>query len=177
MMNTFSPIKYATFGTHRTYLRLGWLLLCLLSLTACVTTPTHRRHKTPQNVSVGAGPNRALAVYAMKFLGTPYTYGGTDPGGFDCSGLVQYSAKKSLNLNLPRRAVDQATVGQEVSLKNLKAGDLLFFNTDGQPYSHVGVYLGQTYFVHAPRTGGVVRVEDYTLNYWSNRFTEARRVQ
>ena len=152
----------------------------LLLLSACATTPQRNKHpnKIPQNVSVAAGPNRELAVYAMKFLGTPYKYSGSSPSeGFDCSGLVQYSAKKSLKLNLPRRAADQANYGQSINLKNAQAGDLLFFNTDGQPYSHVGIYIGQTYFIHSPSAGKDVRIEDYTQTYWTQRFTSARRVQ
>ena len=160
---------------------LTWLIIsAVLFLTACAST-SHRNKrpsKTPQNVSVGAGPNRALAVYAMKFLGTPYKYGGSSPSeGFDCSGLVQYSAKKSLNLNLPRRSVDQGDHGKSISLNKAQAGDLLFFNTDGQPYSHVGIYVGQTYFIHAPSSGGEVRIEDYSKTYWTQRFSSARRVQ
>ena len=158
-----------------------WIIIsAVLFLTACASTPhrNNRPSKTPQNVSVGAGPNRAMAVYAMKFLGTPYKYGGSNPNeGFDCSGLVQYSAKKSLKINLPRRSVDQGDHGKSISLNKAQAGDLLFFNTDGQPYSHVGIYVGQTYFIHAPSSGGEVRIEDYSKTYWTQRFTSARRVQ
>lgn len=160
---------------------LTWIIISLfLFLSACASTPSRNKRpsKTPQNISVGAGPNRALAVYAMKFLGTPYKYGGSHPSnGFDCSGLVQYSAKNSLNLNLPRRSVEQANYGQSISLKQVKAGDLLFFNTDGQPYSHVGIYVGQTYFIHAPSSNGEVRIEDYSKTYWAQRFSSARRVK
>ena len=163
---------------HKAYI---WLVMSLfLFLSACATTHNRntRPSKTPQNISVGAGPNRALAVYAMKFLGTPYKYGGSSPSeGFDCSGLVQYSAKKSLRLNLPRRSADQANYGQSIDLSQAKAGDLLFFNTDGQPYSHVGIYVGQTYFIHAPSSNGEVRVEDYSKTYWTQRFSSVRRVQ
>jgi cell wall-associated NlpC family hydrolase len=170
-MNTLSDL-------HK--LRVLLIAGVFLLLSACATTPyrSKRPNKTPQNISVGAGPNRAMAVYAMKFLGTPYKYGGSSPSeGFDCSGLVQYSAKKSLNLNLPRRSADQGGFGKSIALSNAKAGDLLFFNTDGQPYSHVGIYVGQTYFIHAPSTGKDVRIEDYTQTYWMQRFTSARRVQ
>ena len=160
---------------------LTWIIISLfLFLSACASTPSRNKRpsKTPQNVSVGAGPNRAMAVYAMKFLGTPYKYGGSNPNeGFDCSGLVQYSAKKSLKINLPRRSVDQGDHGKSISLNKAQAGDLLFFNTDGQPYSHVGIYVGQTYFIHAPSSGGEVRIEDYSKTYWTQRFTSARRVQ
>ena len=159
-----------------------WIALLLLTLiSACSTAPIRQgkyKGKTPQNVSVGAGPNRAMAVYAMQLLGTPYRYGGSSPAeGFDCSGLVQYSGKKSLGVSLPRRSVEQAGSGERIDMNQLKAGDLLFFNTSGEANSHVGIYLGQTYFVHAPSSGGAVRVEDYTLDYWQTRFSGARRIR
>ena len=156
-------------------------LMILAVLSACSSAPIRKgsyKGKTPQNVSVGAGPNRAVAVYAMQLLGTPYHYGGSSPtDGFDCSGLVQYSSKKTLGVNLPRRSAEQADYGSNINLSSAKAGDLLFFNTSGEANSHVGIYLGQTYFVHAPSSGGAVRVEDYTLDYWQKRFNGARRIQ
>lgn len=160
----------------------GVLALILMALiSACSTAPIRQgkyRGKTPQNVSVGAGPNRDVAVYAMRLLGTPYRYGGSSPEeGFDCSGLVQYSSKKTLGVNLPRRSVEQASMGSRLSLDEVQAGDLLFFNTSGEANSHVGIYLGQTYFVHAPSSGGAVRVEDYRLDYWQKRFSDARRIR
>ena len=168
--------------------RLQWLSRGLLALTlaasvsACSTSaPTRHgkyKGKTPQNISVAAGPNRDVAVYAINLLGTPYRYGGSSPAeGFDCSGLVQYASKKSLNVNLPRRATEQASYGNDIDLNNVRAGDLLFFNTSGEANSHVGIYLGQTYFVHAPSSGGAVRVEDYTLDYWQKRFNGAKRIR
>ena len=174
--------------TNLSSTRLHWLSRGILALTlaslvsACSTTAPTRQGKykgrTPQNVSIAAGPNRDVAVYAMNFLGTPYRYGGSSPDqGFDCSGLVQYASKKSLNVNLPRRASEQASYGSSVSLDNAQAGDLLFFNTSGEANSHVGIYLGQTYFVHAPSSGGAVRVEDYTMDYWQKRFNGARRIR
>lgn len=167
--------------THRFKPIIACVALAALISACSTTTPTRHgkyKGKTPQNVSIAAGPNREVAVYAMKFLGTPYRYGGSSPAdGFDCSGLVQYSAKKSLNVNMPRRSSDQAGYGSNISFANIKAGDLLFFNTSGSPNSHVGIYLGQTYFVHAPSSGGAVRVEDYTMDYWQKRFNGARRIQ
>ena len=164
--------------TYFKYIVMGLILVSLVS--ACSTVPKKSgkyKGKTPQNVSVGAGPNRAMAVYAMRFLGTPYHYGGSSPSqGFDCSGLVQYSAKKTLNVNMPRRASEQGEYGKSISLSNAKAGDLLFFDVAGKN-SHVGIYLGQTYFVHAPSSNGSVRVEDYSLDYWQKRFSGARRVR
>lgn len=118
-----------------------------------------------------------LANQALSQLGIRYRWGGKSPEtGFDCSGLIVYSAQRSLGLKLPPRADDIAKFGDTVHKKDLKVGDLVFFNTLGTRFSHVGVYLGQNKFVHAPTRGSVVRVEDMTLRYWTARYTGARRL-
>lgn len=118
-----------------------------------------------------------LVKEALKNLGIPYHFGGASPAtGFDCSGLITYSAAKALNLTLPHNAFDMAQRGTVVDRQALKAGDLVFFNTLGQPYSHVGIYLGEQRFVHSPSTGGVVRVDNLSTAYWSNRYDGARRL-
>src|SRR5690606_30212765 len=103
-------------------------------------------------------PETALADQALDFLGTRYKYGGESPSGFDCSGLVWYVANETLGLKLPRTAADQAKLGTKVARAELQRGDLVFFNTMGRRYSHVGIYLGGGEFVHAPSSGGKVRV-------------------
>lgn len=118
-----------------------------------------------------------LATQALNQLGIRYKWGGKSPEtGFDCSGLVVYSAQRSLGLKLPPRADDIAKFGDTVSKKDLQVGDLVFFNTLGTRYSHVGVYLGKDKFVHSPTRGSVVRIEDMTLRYWTARYTGARRL-
>ena len=118
-----------------------------------------------------------LATQALSQLGIRYRWGGKSPEtGFDCSGLIVYSAQRSLGLKLPPRSDDIAKFGDSVKKNDLKVGDLVFFNTLGTRYSHVGVYLGQNKFVHAPTRGSVVRVEDMTLRYWTARYTGARRL-
>lgn len=118
-----------------------------------------------------------FANTALDFLGVKYRYGGDAPSdGFDCSGLVNYVAEKSLGLKLPRTSAEMARLGQNINKKNLQKGDLVFFNTSGKRFSHVGIYLGDNKFVHAPRTGAVVRVEDMTINYWKKRYNGARRL-
>ncbi|NGM87430.1 peptidoglycan endopeptidase [Parapusillimonas sp. SGNA-6] len=120
---------------------------------------------------------RTLATTALGFLGIKYRYGGEAPNtGFDCSGLVAYVAEKSLGLKLPRRSAEIAREGQSVRLNELRKGDLVFFNTRGHRYSHVGIYVGNRKFVHAPRTGSVVRVEDMDASYWKKRYNGARRL-
>ena len=129
------------------------------------------------NSSVHPAATKALASTALNFLGIKYRYGGGTPkSGFDCSGLVAYAAEKSLGLKLPRRAADMAHEGKWISLDDLKKGDLVFFNTRGHRFSHVGIYLGDHKFVHAPRRGQVVRVENMDQSYWKKRYNGARRL-
>ena len=118
-----------------------------------------------------------FANAALDFLGVKYRFGGEAPSeGFDCSGLVGYVAEKSLGLKLPRTSAEMARLGQSIKKNNLQQGDLVFFNTSGKRFSHVGIYLGDNKFVHAPRTGAVVRVEDMTISYWQKRYNGARRL-
>ncbi|MPT27148.1 MAG: peptidoglycan endopeptidase [Achromobacter sp.] len=125
----------------------------------------------------GVSSDNALVSEALNYLGIRYRFGGNSPDtGFDCSGLVTYTAERSLGLKLPRNAAEIAQQGVSVSKSELKAGDLVFFNTMGRRYSHVGIYLGDDRFVHSPSSGGVVRVENMTLAYWSKRYNGARRI-
>lgn len=118
-----------------------------------------------------------LVGTALGLLGVKYKYGGESPDtGFDCSGLVGYAAEKSLGLKLPRRSADIARLGVSIKRSELKRGDLVFFNTRGARFSHVGIYLGNHKFVHAPRAGSAVRVEDMTIAYWQKRYNGARRL-
>lgn len=121
--------------------------------------------------------NHPIAALAMTQLGTRYRYGGKSPDtGFDCSGLVGYSASQSLGLKLPPRSDEMAKFGDNVNRKDLQVGDLVFFNTMGRRFSHVGVYIGEDQFVHSPAAGGRVRVENMNERYWTKRFTGARRL-
>lgn len=121
--------------------------------------------------------SHGFANKALSYLGVKYRFGGSAPSsGFDCSGLVGYVAEKSMGLKLPRRSSEIARLGQSINHKDLQKGDLVFFNTTGKRFSHVGIYLGDNKFVHAPRTGAVVRVEDMTINYWQKRYNGARRL-
>lgn len=118
-----------------------------------------------------------LVVRAMGFLGVPYRYGGNSPDtGFDCSGLVRAVYEQSFGKILPRRADQQAAATEVIDRNDLKPGDLVFFNTMKRAFSHVGIYLGEGKFIHAPRSGGAVRVEDMRVAYWQTRFNGARRV-
>lgn len=119
-----------------------------------------------------------LVMSAMNFLGVPYRLGGnTNDTGFDCSGFTRHIFESSIGLVLPRRADEQATTAGLMSIRRdqLKPGDLVFFNTMRRTFSHVGIYLGDDKFIHAPRTGALVRIDDLSQSYWSTRFTGARR--
>ena len=118
-----------------------------------------------------------LVVNAMGFLGVPYKRGGNSAEtGFDCSGFVRAMYEQTVGLMLPRRADQQAAATQVIDKKELQPGDLVFFNTMRRSFSHVGIYVGDNKFIHAPRSGAQVRVEDMGAAYWVRRFNGARRV-
>ncbi len=116
-----------------------------------------------------------LASTALEFRGVPYRNGGTDPAGFDCSGLVAYVFTKH-GRPVPRQTSAQFSVGRAVPRGELRAGDLVFFSTVAPGASHVGIALDDDEFVHAPSSTGVVRVERLTTSYWRTRFVGARRL-
>ncbi len=117
-------------------------------------------------------------LQALLALGLDYRYGGNSPvTGFDCSGLVAHVYLEAWNIRLPRNTSAQSKAGMPVSLAELQAGDLVFYDTLKRPYSHVGIYLGDGKFVHAPKTGAQVRVESLKSAYWAQRFNGARRIE
>ena len=118
-----------------------------------------------------------LILKGLELVGINYRRGGTNPeSGLDCSGFVQLVFKDALGKLLPRTAREQSQVGDEISRNELKPGDLVFFNTMRRAFSHVGIYLGDNHFVHAPRTGAEIRVEDMNQSYWTKRYNGARRI-
>lgn len=118
-----------------------------------------------------------LVLRALSFVGVNYRRGGESPEtGFDCSGLVRHVYREALGLTLPRTSRDISRVGETIQSDELKPGDLVFFNTLRRGFSHVGIYLGDHRFVHAPASGGEVRVEDMRQSYWTRRFNGARRI-
>ena len=157
-------------------------IVFLLTISGCGTLgPT-----TPVPVAVSPPPSTAppraqrseALLQALLALGLDYRYGGNSPvTGFDCSGLVAHVYLEAWNIRLPRNTSAQSKAGTPVSLAELQAGDLVFYDTLKRPYSHVGIYLGDGKFVHAPKTGAQVRVESITSAYWAQRFNGARRVE
>jgi cell wall-associated NlpC family hydrolase len=114
---------------------------------------------------------------AMVMLGIPYRLGGAKPeAGFDCSGFVAHVFNEGVGLILPRTSRELSKAGDTVDRNHLKPGDLVFFNTMRRAFSHVGIYLGNGQFIHAPRSGARVRVEDLSDSYWKKRYNGARRV-
>ncbi len=117
------------------------------------------------------------ADHAMRALGARYRLGGSSPRtGFDCSGLVTHAFEQAWGVTLPHNVQAQSRIGIPVKRSALRPGDLVFYNTRNRPYSHVGIYLGEGRFIHAPRPGKLVRVESLRSSYWSARFSGARRV-
>jgi cell wall-associated NlpC family hydrolase len=152
--------------------------LCFLAATAPVGASEDFSTEKGQSLFERYASNaQELVVRALSFVGVNYRRGGESPEtGFDCSGLVRHVFRESLGLALPRTSRDISRVGETVKREELQPGDLVFFNTLRRGFSHVGIYLGEHRFVHAPASGGEVRVEDMRQNYWVKRFNGARRI-
>jgi cell wall-associated NlpC family hydrolase len=140
--------------------------------------------RAPAAPALGTGgtpvrdPAAELVIAAMNFLDRPYRLGGQNVDtGFDCSGFTRHLFGQALGIDLPRRVDDQAHDRSlsQVSRDALRAGDLVFFNTLRRTFSHVGLYIGDGRFIHAPRSGARVRLERLDADYWARRFTGARR--
>lgn len=139
----------------------------------------HKGLTTRLSDSIHQATDRAtdLIRNAMGALGVPYRRGGTSAEtGFDCSGFVRSMYQQAVGLILPRTAAEQAASTAQITKTDLQPGDLVFFNTLRRAYSHVGIYLGDGKFIHAPRAGAQVRVESMDISYWQKRFNGARRV-
>lgn len=158
------------------------LLVALLAgcASAPVKTPTPRSKAVLTMRAfdeISTARARELALHALSHIGVPYRYGGASPeAGFDCSGLVQYVYGRGAGVSLPRNTQALAEVGAPVPPEALEPGDLVFFDTLRRPYSHVGIYLGDQRFIHAPTSGGAVELADMRSRYWQPRFNGARRL-
>ena len=126
------------------------------------------------NVATKAGD---LVMNALGLIGVRYLFGGNSPeSGLDCSGFVRYVFNDTFGFMLPRRSVEMSQVGATVAANDLRPGDLVFFNTMRHTFSHVGIYIGDNKFVHAPSTGSKIRVDDMRAAYWVTRYNGARRI-
>ncbi|MDR2174088.1 MAG: C40 family peptidase [Burkholderiales bacterium] len=118
---------------------------------------------------------REVVLYALSLLDTGYRFGGKNPqAGFDCSGMVSYIYAQAVGVKVSGSAADIARQGAPVRDNRLRPGDLVFFNTLNRPFSHVGIYIGDNRFIHAPSTNGKVRIDDLGSRYFAERFEEAR---
>ncbi|PKO53647.1 MAG: glycoside hydrolase [Betaproteobacteria bacterium HGW-Betaproteobacteria-2] len=118
-----------------------------------------------------------VLLNALSLKGVRYRYGGTSPEtGFDCSGFVRYVFREAANISLPHNARAISQIGNIIAPDQLQPGDLVFYNTMKSAFSHVGIYLGNNRFIHAPSSGGGIRVVDMNDAYWSKRFDGARRI-
>ena len=165
---------------HNTLFLIGFL--CLV-LNGCATRPGRlpaieaEPEAVPPPVVQAIDPASGVALQALAHLGTPYRVSGWSPQtGFDCSGLVAYVYREGAGLALPRNTFDLSRLGEPVERTALKPGDLVFYNTQRRDYSHVGIYLGEERFIHAPSSGGEVRVENLRADYWVRRYNGARRI-
>lgn len=156
----------------RHYVNYRFFIIITLSvlISACGSSPKYYSAKSSAN-------KQTVVKTAKKMLGVKYRYGGTSPGrGFDCSGLVQYS-HRAAGINIPRTTGQQYKAAKRISRKYLKAGDLVFFKTSvSRAVSHVGIYLGNHKFIHAPSSGKRVKISSMKEKYWRKRFTGAGRV-
>jgi cell wall-associated NlpC family hydrolase len=143
------------------------LIFVAVALDACSSTPPR----------AGSAQGSDVVHYAKSLIGTPYHYGGRSPRtGFDCSGFVDYVFLKARGIKLPRRSEDMSRVGVRIKGNQLRPGDLVFYSTQGWPYSHVGIYIGNAKFIHSPHTGRRVEVVDMSLHYWQAHYNGARRI-
>ncbi len=172
--------------------------LLVAALSGCAPRWTSRREPPPRWSEVGGTPagrrpappadhggaeaaarpeaarGKAIADLAYQHLGAPYRRGGETPSGFDCSGFVQYLYRRH-GVRLPRHTSQQARSGRPVERGELLPGDLVFFRTGGGGISHVGIYIEEVWFIHAPRPGQEVRLDSLQDRYWGPRYAGARR--
>jgi cell wall-associated NlpC family hydrolase len=167
-------------------------ILLMLSLGTCITAMAdevltenaqgvilYSADEAAQELASGwKTKTQGVIVNALSLTGIKYKFGGNSPEtGFDCSGFVRYVFQNAANLTLPPTARAISQLGKTVRKDELQPGDLVFFNTLKSAFSHVGIYIGDNKFVHAPSSGKVVRVENMQAGYWSSRFNGAQRLE
>lgn len=153
-------------------------LLLVLLLAACSTAPPRREVVLPELSGEARNhANNAVLFRAFALVGTPYRYGGNTPEtGFDCSGLVAYVFRDAAGVALPRTSLQMSEIGsRRLARGRLHSGDLVFF-AGGRKVSHVGIYVGNGQFVHAPNEGGTVRLDNLGSSWWNEHFVYGKRV-
>ncbi|GGY25028.1 C40 family peptidase [Paludibacterium paludis] len=158
-----------------------WLLLAAL-LAACSSPPPRKwTPKRPADRSVALsglradGAGREILMYTLGLLDLNYRFGGGNPeAGLDCSGMVSYIYRNAVGIKLPHNAAQIASLSRPIDSGSMQVGDLVFFNTMNRSFSHMGIYIGDGKFVHAPRTNSSIRVDRLDNSYFSARFEGAR---
>jgi cell wall-associated NlpC family hydrolase len=161
-------------------------LAVALALALALPNCASAQSAPPQNVLARSAKEAAtlawngaqdVAIYALGLIGVDYRYGGETPeSGVDCSGLVRYVFQQVTGVTLPRTSKELSRLGNNVASADLVPGDLVFFNTRRLPFSHVGIYLGDNRFIHAPSTGSEVEIARLSESYWQKHFNGARRL-
>ncbi|AFZ82606.1 Cell wall-associated hydrolase of the NlpC/P60 family [Candidatus Kinetoplastibacterium crithidii TCC036E] len=154
------------------------LIICINASSCCIQENPQNKVYIPQKIvlQTSSKKNIIFTKEALKQINKKYVYGGSSPQkGFDCSGLVYYCAKKSLNLNLPRTTKKLIKVGNQVSKRRVQTGDLVFFKTNHNQL-HVGIYVKDDIFIHAPRTGKKIKFDNINSKYWSRKYITSRRI-
>lgn len=151
-----------------------FVALCLGAvLSGCGNLPAHN----PQPITLSSADIKGndVVVFALGLVETDYHFGGKNPdAGLDCSGMVSYVFDKAAGIKLSGSAADIARKGHVIAASELRPGDLVFFNTANRPHSHVGIYIGDQRFVHAPSRNGKVRTDSLRTGWFAARFEEAR---
>lgn len=156
------------------------ILVFVIAISGCATPSgdTSKSAKASRSYprSTSAAANEVV-LYALGLVNIGYRFGGDNPdSGLDCSGMTAYIFKEAVGITLPHSAAKQSRLGAGVSKSDLLPGDLVFFNTTGKPASHVGLYIGENRFVHAPSTNGKIQVASLSSAYFAQRYENARRI-
>lgn len=153
--------------------RCAALLLALL-ITGCASKPPPPGFSRPSLPPLSSEQSTDISIHALGLVGTPYKWGGNTPdSGFDCSGLISYVYRANAGVAPPRTVAQLASFGQPVDASDIRTGDLVIFD-NGRPF-HAGIYVGEGRFVHAPSTGGRVRLDHLNNTYWARQAQAFRR--
>ena len=148
------------------------------SLKVEFSEPASSQSSSKRTAALSRREADELIGNAMGLLGVSYRFGGSSvSSGFDCSGFMQHIFRKTMQINLPRTSAEQAKMGVAVSRSELQPGDMVFFSTSRGRISHVGLYIGNNRFIHAPRTGKSIEITSLGNKYWNSKYVTARRVK
>jgi cell wall-associated NlpC family hydrolase len=140
------------------------------------TSDENAKSDTAATAKTASEATSDLILHALSLIGVRYKFGGNTVEGFDCSGFVRHLFQASFELDLPRASREISRLGETIDAKSLVPGDLVFYNTLRREFSHVGIYIGEGRFVHAPSRGKSVTIENMSASYWRKRFNGARRL-